>query len=216
MKPAKVISEPIERRNRLAELGLDEEDLQQCVFRGQSAYADCTPNHPPIFKGMCAWGETTCAVREYLLPKGWRRLDDGNLPTTVNKNGTITIMVSTGDEDTGRIEGNPSTKSSKGPRTAEAIASNLVDTLFGDIRKIANQPDDRATFMLLFHRDEISDEVRSELSSPLKINEDDGRIDEWKERIILGAIPFSGGTRSLTDSGPQTPPVDVEIKRRSA
>jgi hypothetical protein len=215
MKPANVVFKPIERRNRLAELGLEEDGLQQCVARGQSAWADCTPNHPAIFKGMSAWGETTCAVREYLLPKGWKRVDEGNLPTTVNKANTITIIVSTGNEDTGRADGEPSTKSSKGPRTAEAIASNLMNTLFGDIRKIASKPDDRATYMLLFHRDEELEEVRCELSSPLKINEDDGRIDEWTERIILGSMPFDGGSKISTGNGPQTPDLNVEIRRRS-
>jgi len=216
MKSANVVSEPIERRNRLAELGLEEEGLRQCVARGQSAWADCTPNHPAIFKGMSAWGETTCAVREYLLPKGWNRVDEGNLPVTVNRAQTVSIIVSTGNEDTGRVDGKPSTKSSKGPRTAEAIASNLMNTLFGDIRKIPVKPDGRATFMLLFNRDEELEEVRCELSSPLKINEDDGRIDEWTERIILGPMRFDGGSKLSSGDGPQTPHLDVKIKRRSA
>lgn len=209
------LSEPIERRNRLAELGLDEEELQQCVARGQAAWADCTPNHPPLFRGVSAWAETTCGVREYLLPKGWKRVDDGNLPLTVNKSGNVAITVSTGDEDTGRVDGNPWTKSSKGPRTAEAVADNkLRYTLFGDIRKVTGKVGGRLTYILLFHRDVEAQEIRCELSSPVKINED-GRVDGWSERIILGSFPF-GADRVSTPNVPQTPDFDVEVKRRSA
>jgi hypothetical protein len=216
MSATNVVFEPFECRNRLAELGLDEDGLIQCVERGQSAWAECTPNHPAIYKGLCAWGETTCGLREYLLPKSWKRVDEGNLPVTINKANTIAIIVSTGNEDTGRKEGKPSTKSTKGARTAEAIACNLEHTLFGDIRKITKNADGKATYMLLFHRDEELEEVRCELSRPLKINEDDDRIDEWTERIILRPIPFSSGSRILVGDGPQTPNIDVEIKRRSA
>jgi len=166
---------------------------------------------------MSAWGETTCGVREYLLPRGWNRLDEGNLPLTVNGAGTLAIIVATGNEHTGRKEGNPSTRSSKGPRTAEAIANNrLMNTLFGDIRKVITKPEGRLTFMLLFYRDEETEEVRCELSSPLKINEDDGRIEEWTERIILRSTSFGGGSMGSTGNGQQTPNLDVEIKRRSA
>jgi len=218
MAATKVFSEPFDSKNRLAELGLDEESLIQCAIRGQSAWADCTPNHPTIYRGLCPWAETICGLREYLLPKGWRRSDEGNLPVTTNKQNSISIIVSTGNEDTGRKDANPSTKSTKGPRTAEAISGNLEHTLFGDIRKVANKTDGKATYILLFHRDDELNEIRCELSRPLRINEQDERIDEWTERIILRNTPFGSGGRILTvdGNGPQTPNIEVEIKRRSA
>ncbi len=150
-----------------------------------------------------------------MLPRGWKRVDEGNLPLTVNKAGTVAITVSTGDEDTGRVDGNPCTKSSKGPRTADAVAdNNLRYTLFGDIRKVSSKVAGRLTYILLFHRDVEAREIRSELSSPVKINED-GRVDGWWDRIVLGSVPF-GGDRVSTADVPQTPIFDVEVKRRSA
>ena len=211
-----ILSEPIERRNRLTQLGLDEEELLKCIGRGQGAWAECTDNHPALFRGVAAWAETICAIREYLLPKSWKRVDDGNLPLTVNKSGTIAIIVWTGDEATGRVEENPSTKSSKGPRAADAVEGNLRNTLFGDIRKVRTTIGGRVAYVLLFHRDLEAEEVRAELSQPVKINEEDGRVDGWVERIILGSIPFGGDRILKTPDAPQTPNINIEIKRRSA
>jgi hypothetical protein len=130
-----VIVAPIDRRNRLAQLALDEEELRRCIERGQAAWAECTENHPALFRGVAAWAHTISAIREYLLPKSWKRVDEENLPLTVNKSGSLAVIAWTGDEATGRSEENPSTKSSKGPRASDAISDNLRHTLFGDIRK---------------------------------------------------------------------------------
>ena len=66
-----------------------------------------------------------CALREELVPRGWERSNDANLPLVVNGNGTVAISVATGDEETGMKEGAPCTSSAKGPKTALAILENL-------------------------------------------------------------------------------------------
>src|SRR5208283_776606 len=127
MKKAETYLRPIERTNRLAHLGLTEEMLIKCVNRGVSAWAACTPNHPPLYPGIVAWAETVNALRESLIPLRWKRSDEGNLPFTVNGTSTVALTVATGDEATGRADGEaPCTKSSKGPRTADAVAINVL------------------------------------------------------------------------------------------
>jgi len=43
---------------------------------------------------------------------------------------------------------------------------------------------------------------------------DEGQVDEWKERIILTAIPFGdGGARIKVDS--PTPDINIDVQRRS-
>jgi hypothetical protein len=42
-----------------------------------------------------------CGLRENLASEGWERLDEGNLPWTVNATGSTAIAVATGDEETG-------------------------------------------------------------------------------------------------------------------
>ncbi len=215
----KLISGPIECPSRLAELGLDQDMLWQAVLRGQAAWANCTTNHPPLYRGVSAWAETTCALREIVLPLGWKRLDEGNLPLTANQTETLAITVATGDEDTGKQDGSPCTKSKKGPRTSIAVKQNeLARTLFGDIRL---RPEDlkkingRMTWILLFYRDIAASEVRTELSLPTKMNVED-YVDGWVERIILGSMPFGGDSIKTPAEVPQTPNIVIDVKRRNA
>ena len=219
MKKLLIYSAPDDVPSRLAELGLREEILREAVQRGQAAYASCTPNHPAPYRGICAWAETVSALRELLLPKGWTRSDSGNLPLTTDGASRVCITVSTGDENTGRIGGSPCTRSSKGPRTASAITINALQMrLFEEIRL---QPDDleeingKMTWILLFHRDPIANELRCELSRPIKMNVD-GQVTGWAERIILGSTPLGGDKVEVPTNVPQTPNLNVNVKRRSA
>jgi hypothetical protein len=216
----KIYSEPAEAPSRLFELGLDQQILLQSVQRGQASWACCTANHPPLYRGIATWAEAVCALREQLVTKGWRRLENGNLPLTVNEAGNIAITVSTGDEQTGQREGSPCTKSSKGPRTASAVTANALQLkLFGDIRL---RPEDlesingQMTWILLFHRDVKAQEVRCELSRPVNMNID-GHVDGWAERIILRSMPFGlDAVLDVPSNIAQTPDIIVQVKRKRA
>jgi len=217
MNQTKVWDDPIGSPRHLKELGLSQEILLLAVERGQAAYANCTANHPALYRGIVAWGETMCSLRESLIPEGWKRLDETNQPFVVNKGGTLAITVATGDENVGYKDKNPSTKSSKGPQTEIVVANNaLANTLFGDIRTPESKKiEARFTWVLLFHRDEEKSETRCELSLPRKMNSDK-QIDEWIERIILRAIPFSGSSVRISDEpAPQMPEIKIDIKRRA-
>lgn len=218
MGTAVVYFDSIERLARLTELGITEDLLIQAVQRGLTAWASCTPNHPQLFGGISQWAETVCALRETLLPLGWYRSDEGNLPLTINRAGNLAITVATGDESTGQPEESPCTKSSKGPRTASAIAVNRRQlTLFGDIRLLPEdleQVNGRMTWLLLVHRDMLARELRCELSRPIEIGLD-GRVDGWVERIILGRTPFGADAIDISGpSVPQTPEIVVNIAPR--
>jgi hypothetical protein len=190
---------------------------------GSHARAVCVSKlhrkHPPLYRGIRAWAETTHAFREIVLPLGWQRSDEGNLPLTLNQARTLAITVATGDEDTGKRDGSPCTKSKKGPRTSVAVKQNeLQGYLFGDIRL---HPDDlkkidgRMTWFLLFHHDVAASEVRAELSLPTKMNVE-GHVDGWVERIILGSMPFGGASTKPQSDPQQTPDIEVDVKRRHA
>lgn len=202
-------------RRRLGELGLDVELLLEGARRGMAAAAGCTANHPAVLSGILAWGETICALRDSLLSRGWQRLDEGNLPLVVNRAKSLALTVATGDEETGRPQGNPCTKSKKGPRVANAVANNQLQLFPVPVHLRPDEATGRITWLLLIHRDRGARELRTELSRPVSMGED-GRVDAWSERIILGAVPFDDPVRvapkSPNDTGPE---IDVEIKRRA-
>jgi hypothetical protein len=202
-------------RRRLAELGLESEWLLDSARRGMAAAAGCTPNHPAVLLGILGWGETICALRDHLVPRGWQRLDEGNLPLAVNEAKTVALTVATGDEDTGRPDGNPCTKFKKGPRVASAVANNQLQLFPVPVHMRPDEATGRATWLLLIHRDRVVRELRTELSRPVSMGED-GRVDAWSERILMGAVPFDDQVIvEPTSPNDSSPDIVVEIKRRA-
>lgn len=207
--------EPGAVADRLAALGLEEGPLRDIVKMGYVAFASCTPNDPPLFPGFSAWATMVRGLREYLLP-AWERSDENNYSLVINPAGTIAIAVATGDDATGRSSAVPTTKSSKGPSTAEAVTSNQMQiALPYEFPPIAARPEwssePRMTWILLVHR--APREVRCELSLPTSMGID-GRVDGWRERIILGAIPTDGDALEIAPPAP-SPDIIVDVKRRA-
>jgi hypothetical protein len=214
-----VFSKPEESRDRLQQLGLDVLVFVQAIQRGQAIAAGYTPNHPAICRGISQWGEVVAAIREQLLPRGWTRMDEENLPLTVNPPRNIAISVSTGDESTGIVDARPSTRSTKGPRTANAVIVNALQlSLFGNVPlrpEELKRSNGVMTWILLFHRDVTAQEMRFELSRPIKMDSD-GHVDVWIERIIFPALPFgTDGVLAPADL-PLSPEIVPEVKRKRA
>jgi hypothetical protein len=216
MRKLNVYYEPGDVNRRLGELGLKIVILTEAVQRGFASWASCTANHPTNYPGISAWANTIAALRELLHHDGWTRRNDDNLPLTVDAKGRVSIAVSTGDEYTGLQEFTPSTQSSKGPRTVSVVEDNAQQIPLFDFKKhpeIVNQGEERLTWILLFHRDRTSNEVRCELSCPVNMD-NDGQIDTWADRIILPAIQIGGDNVEVRIDVPKTPQIDVTIKRK--
>ena len=156
-------------------------------------------------------------LREYLLP-AWSRCDENNYSLVVNPSDTMAIAVATGDDATGRIDVSPTTKSSKGPSTADAVSSNQLQLelpyIFDSAPAAADDgaPEEkRITWIFLVHR--ARDEVRCELSLPTSMGTD-GRVDKWRERIILKAFPTDPEVIEIRPPQP-LPDISVDVKRRA-
>jgi len=211
--------EPWDVNRRLADLGLNRKIVTDAVQRGFAAWAACTANHPVSFPGLAGWAETVCALGDFLAPLGWSRIDETGQPLVINSKRTLALTVATGDENTGlRSNVDPCTRSSKGPRTVQAVQRNAW--LFPEMEQdeiASRESQERDTWLLLMHRDLGAQEVRCELSRPISIDQE-GHIDQWSERIILEPTSFDGydQTRGLsgTDEA-QTGEIVVEIKRRA-
>ena len=212
--------EPHDVRNRLARLGLEEDWLLNAVRVGQLQRANCTPHHPPSFPGLSAWADTIKTLRDILVPEEWLIDNPRGLPIVFHKKRKIAITVATGDEATGKPEFDPCTKCPKGPQTRSNISNNQLK-LFPEefVRAAYEQTTAKSgfiTWLLLFHADELTRQVRSELSLPVGMNEE-GRVDGWDERIILGSAPFDADTLKVStdDNPPQSPSIIVNVKRRA-
>jgi hypothetical protein len=206
----KLHTKPEEVDAALAALGLRREALFEAVLAGLLARDACTANDPPFLPGIYQWGRTVRVLREVLAPSGWSRSDEGNFCTVVEPEGRFAIAVASGCEHTGVVGREmPTTKCRKGPNTVDAVHINEQLFLFNDPAPVVAREPDRATWILLFHN--AAKEIRAELSLPNSIG-DDGHINGWGERIILGSQPLDGDNApAAPDFGPD-PTIDVRRK----
>jgi hypothetical protein len=200
-------------KQRLAALGLDEEQLLHAARRWHFSWANFTPNHPPVGVGISAWTEAVAALREQLLLVGWTRSDERNYALVIAPDRSIAIAVATGDAGTGRPEAIPSNKAPKGVSTADAISINQhqleLDLPVPDVPHLRGE-EGPLTWFLLLHR--TPTQVRTELSLPSAMSPD-GRITRWQERIILSPILLDEPA-AVVDA-PQGPDLDIEVKRKA-
>jgi hypothetical protein len=217
---------PRDLAERLAELGLTLEILDRAGREHLAAYFGCDLHYPRIFRAISAWAEGNHSLRHSLVPR-WTVKDEHNQPLAINEDNTIAITALSGDQRTGTNE-NPSTRSPKGRKTAEAVEANSEQIEFEfmaedpvAVAEAAKVPG-RSLWIFLTYRDFEKGELRSELSLPNGMG-DDGYIESWWERLILPPIPFdrsdldsgnSDNPNSGNDNGGQSPEITVHIARR--
>lgn len=203
-------------RRRLAELDLEEEPLRAAVGKGHLRWASCTDNHPRIYAPLVAWAETVAALREYLRTMQWASSDENNYSLAISPDGSLAIAVATGNEGTGRVDLSPSTTAAKGKNTVAAVMVNqnqlqLFDPLPSTISATRASTQERTTWLLLIRREE--GEIRCELSLPVSVDSD-MRVHQWRERILLRAIPRD--PQGLDEGNPpQLPDLDIAVRRRA-
>lgn len=167
-----------------------------------------------------------CGLADERASVGFRRVNEGGQPLIIHPTRDLAFTVAAGDEFTG-IEGGktPATKSSKGPRTVEAVRLNLNGWLFPEMQEEATASAEesarierarRNTWFLLIYLNIAAQVYRCELSLPTHLD-DQQRIDDWSERILLGEFPFGDGARAGNDGGepPMTDEITLEVKRRA-
>lgn len=203
----------LEVTDALAELGLNNDLITEAILEGEADRNRCTPHHPPCLPGIVAWGGTVRALRDLLVPKGWKKDDKGNFPTVISPDEKIAVAVATGDDGTGKEGVTPKTKYPKGLAAEAAISRNL-NSLFPDIRAAAEAEkeklDDRQTWILLKRREK--DTVHAELSLPASMTKDE-QVKDWLIRIILKPIITEPNVEVQDDT--VDVPIDVPVRRRS-
>ncbi|HTA47154.1 MAG TPA: hypothetical protein VK789_32145 [Bryobacteraceae bacterium] len=210
---------------RLEELGLTREILAQAVKAGLLARREHTENHPVTSAGFNTWSEAVRSLRDQLAGEGWEADNTANQGLTTHEARKLSIAVVPGDKKTGIEDSTPSTRSARGPRTADAVRANGTGFLFKEMEeRIAALMSMRidGLWLLLIYVNEEKQWVQSELSRPTEMS-DGGRPTAWSERILLPAINFSSTpdsskrTKRTNDTPPveKSPEIVVEVKRRA-
>ncbi|MCH7744927.1 MAG: hypothetical protein IIC84_02510 [Chloroflexi bacterium] len=75
----RIFKEPASVKSRLFELGLTPEALLYSIEYGVRHKFECTPFDPRSLGGFLIWGKGTGALREKLVPAGWKPTNKNNL-----------------------------------------------------------------------------------------------------------------------------------------
>jgi len=198
----------------LAAMGLTIDELRTAVDAGEVDRDSCNLFNPPSDAGNRAHGTTTRVLRETLIKKGWSFSNSRHFCTTISPDGSIEIVVGSGDLATGHPLLCPQTEHPKGDMMQAGVEVNQRQLSFAFIaEKVADNLSCPITWVLLRHRE--NQIVRCELSVPTSMALDD-RVVFKGTRIILPQIDFdpSGGIRSIEDGSSDSSGVEVPVLRR--
>lgn len=198
----------------LTKLGLTESEIQEVGKKIIVAFNQATKNDAASASGIYAYLTAVRALRDLLCPKGWKVVRCHNLETTENKDKTISILVSSGDINTGNPEITPKTKNPKGEQTRKVVYQNAKNELFYEFDlKHTSISKIKPFWVFLYRIDKDMEQMRMEISLPIEMDYHGTKIDDWKKRIIISPIDFKP---SPVVSEPDfAEDFEFKIKRRS-
>ncbi len=213
---ATILDDPALVEDRLQEL---HSDLKIILFKdairgGLGGRNEVTHASAPTAAGVQQWLKTVEDLRTLLAALQWRIHEQQNCPFISSPDRSISIVVMTGNSETGKngFE-DPTNQAEKGVVAENFIQQNSQLELFNrDSFKLAKEKQkETQVWALLYHYDKVLNEVRFELSLPIGF--DNKKITEWGVRLILGSIPNNPADFTIRKDEPNAPAaVEVEPK----
>lgn len=215
MKTICFIPKTTEQIEEIDRLGLKSEWLQKVGMKALAAYNQTTSHDATTAPGTYAYFAAIRALRDILCPKGWGRSVHKNVEMVVHPEDLISIIVSSGNQDTGNKKRNPKTKNIKGTQTKNLVSFNKEQLQFPFMKQKITNISINHTWMLLFHVDEQKSQMRIELSLPIEMDVDELRVSGWQKRIIIDPIDFSHTPDPSDLEKDFTQEFTVELRRKS-
>lgn len=210
--------EEVEARLQKLHPDLSSVILREAITGGLSRRNEVTRASAPTAAGVQQWLKTVEDLRTILATAQWHIHEQQNCPFISSPDRVISIVVMTGNSETGKngVE-DPTNQAEKG-----AVAENFVHKNHHQLELFNNQAfkiakeSQRETqvWALLYHYDKALKEVRYELSLPTGFG--NKKITEWGERVLLGSIPNNPANFTIQKDEPNHPiSVEVELKKVS-
>ena len=216
VRRATIVDDPALVETRLLEL---HPDLTTILFRsairgGLAGRNEVTRASAPTAAGVLQWLKTVEDLRTLLAALQWHIHEQQNCPFISSPDRSISIVVMTGNCETGKngFE-DPTNQAEKGAVAENFIQQNSQLELFNrDSFKLAKEKQkETQVWALLYHYDKVLNEVRFELSLPTGF--DNKKITDWGVRLILGSIPNNPADFTIRKDEPNAPAaVEVEAK----
>ncbi|HFQ9384675.1 TPA: hypothetical protein ACHTGR_005046 [Serratia marcescens subsp. marcescens ATCC 13880] len=207
---------------RLAQLGIDEQDIHNAITSALYERRRTSKLHPVIDGGFRFWSQLVAALRGELIAKdlGWSSSRQNRMELVHNSKLGINLVITAGDKDTGKPDGWPKTKNAKGEATMSIVNSNsetldlfpIEPSLFST-DGLQPAADTTQNYIVLYYYDSGNKEVRCEVSLPIGMAVVNGfaKVNSWAERIVLAPIPFDGGEIILDEDFIEE--IDIDVVR---
>lgn len=213
---ATIVEDPALVAARLQELHPDLEAIlfKDAIRGGLGGRNDVTRASAPTAAGVQQWLKTVEDLRTLLAALQWNIHEQKNCPFISSPDRSISIVVMTGNGETGKngFE-DPTNQAEKGAVAESFVQQNSQLELFNrDSFELAKEKQkETQVWALLYHYDKVLNEVRFELSLPTGF--DNKKITEWGVRLILGSIPNNPADFTIRKDEPNAPAaVEVEPK----
>lgn len=214
-----VIVDPVKVAPRLSKFNttLTEELLLEANMRGYEARLEATLAHAPTAAGTFHWHAFVAALRLALKAEGWTIKNHLNCPFVISPDKSISILIMTGDIDTGKEFGLPKNQADKGRVLSDAIDFNQTYELFENeaMSHLEKGTSGTQLWVLLYHAERglkgSVKEIRTELSLPSRFEKK--KIVGWAERIILR--PLTVGSEPDVKRTVPADPIDIPVERRA-
>lgn len=216
VRRATIIDDPALVEARLQEL---QPDLKASLFKdairgGLGGRNEVTRASAPTAAGVQQWLKTVEDLRTLLAALQWHIHEQQNCPFISSPDRSISIVVMTGNSETGRngFE-DPTNQAEKGAVAENYVQQNSQLELFnhGSFELAKEKQQETQVWALLYHYDKALNEVRFELSLPTGFG--NKKIIEWGVRLLLGGIPNNPADFTIRKDEPNAPAtVEVEPK----
>lgn len=210
---ADFVDDPVRVEARLHSLhpDLSARLLRDAIMGGLSGRNDVTRASAPTAAGVQQWLKTVEDLRTLLVAGRWHIHEQKNCPFITSPDRLLSIVVMTGNSDTG-WEGSedPTNQAEKGAVAEGYIQKNRQLELFNQesLKLARDNNKETQVWALLYHYDKVQNEVRYELSLPTGFGKK--KITAWGERIGLGRIPNNPSSFDIISEEPNAP-VSVEV-----
>lgn len=217
---AAVHIEPMAVELRLAEL---HPDLSSLVFRdavigGLSERNAVTRASAPTAAGLNQWLKTVEDLRTILARLQWKIHEHKNCPFISSPDRSVSIVVMTGNSETGNVEGeDPANQAEKGAVVENYVENNVRQLeLFSRaaLSLVKSNKKETQVWVLLYYYDKALKQIRFELSLPTGFSK--RKITAWDERLVFPAVSNDPSTFAIRKEEPIAPVVFDVVPKKGA
>ncbi|MFQ0829076.1 hypothetical protein AAH211_11220 [Serratia fonticola] len=211
----------------LTNMGIDEQDIIDALTAALYERRRTTKLHPVIDGGFRFWSELVASLRSVLISKdnGWTMVRQNRMELVSNPTHGVNLIITSGDKDTGLVDGWPKTKNAKGEATMSIVSSNsdtiemfpsehpMLSTDGLSLTPVSSA-DNTKTYIVLYYYDAGKQEIRCEISFPvgMKVVNGFAKVNYWSERLIISPLPFDGADIFPEEDFTDDVSISIEMK----